>query len=84
MMQIRCTLLAGLLVTTTAAVSTQAPLAKAGVVSVAGCLREQAPGEWRLVNATDPQSFVGAALVLSAVALTPPTFRPAERPGRTR
>lgn len=55
MMRIRYTLLSGCLVTTTAAVSAQAPPAKADVVSVAGCLREQAPGEWRIVNATDPK-----------------------------
>ncbi len=33
----------------------QAPPAKAEVVMVAGCLREQAAGEWRVVNATDPK-----------------------------
>ena len=33
----------------------QAPPAKAEVVMVAGCLREPAPGEWRVVNATDPK-----------------------------
>jgi hypothetical protein len=34
----------------------QAPPAKAEVVMVAGCLREPTPGEWRVVNATDPTS----------------------------
>ena len=33
----------------------QPPPAKAEVVLVAGCLREQAAGEWRVVNATDPK-----------------------------
>jgi hypothetical protein len=33
----------------------QAPPAKADVVMVAGCLREPAAGEWRVVNATDPK-----------------------------
>ena len=33
----------------------QAPPAKADVVMVAGCLREGAAGEWRVVNATDPK-----------------------------
>ncbi len=33
----------------------QAPPAKAEVVMVAGCLREPAAGEWRVVNATDPK-----------------------------
>ena len=34
----------------------QVPPAKSDVVMVAGCLREQAPGEWRVVNATDPKA----------------------------
>ncbi len=39
----------------TAGPQAQAPPAKAEVVMVAGCLREQAAGEWRVVNATDPK-----------------------------
>jgi hypothetical protein len=33
----------------------QTPPAKAEVVMVAGCLREAAAGDWRVVNATDPK-----------------------------
>ena len=33
----------------------QAPPAKAEIVMVAGCLREPAAGEWRVVNATEPK-----------------------------
>ena len=31
-----------------------APSSKIDIVSVAGCLKETAPNDWRLVNATDP------------------------------
>lgn len=31
-----------------------APASKVDIVSVAGCLRETAPGTWTLVDATDP------------------------------
>ena len=33
----------------------QAPPAKADIVMVAGCLKEQPAGTWRVVNATDPK-----------------------------
>jgi hypothetical protein len=33
----------------------QAPPAKSDIVMVAGCLKEQPPGTWRVVNATDPK-----------------------------
>ncbi len=32
----------------------QAAPAKVDIVSVSGCLKESAPNDWRLVNATDP------------------------------
>ncbi len=38
-----------------AGLGAQSPPAKADVVMVAGCLRESAAGEWRVVNATDPK-----------------------------
>lgn len=47
-------LLSMLIVTAPAALLAQAPPAKAEIVMVAGCLRQQAGGEWRVVNATDP------------------------------
>src|SRR5215468_3441536 len=31
-----------------------APSSKVDIVSVAGCLKESGPNDWRLVNATDP------------------------------
>jgi len=36
-------------------VGAQTPPAKADIVMVAGCLKEQAPGDWRVVNALDPK-----------------------------
>ena len=47
--------LATAIVAGTAGPQAQAPLAKAEVVVVAGCLREQPAGEWRVVNATEPK-----------------------------
>src|SRR4051794_21154660 len=38
-----------------AGLSAQAPPAKADLVMVAGCLREQPAGNWRVVNATEPK-----------------------------
>jgi len=54
-MQIVYVLLSMLVVFSPAALVAQAPPAKAEIVMVAGCLREQAAGEWRVVNATDPK-----------------------------
>lgn len=42
----------GLLLSTV--VSAQTPPATVGVVAVTGCLKEQTPGNWMLVNAADP------------------------------
>ena len=38
-----------------AGLSAQAPPSKADLVMVAGCLREQPAGGWRVVNATEPK-----------------------------
>ncbi len=43
------------LVAACAGLQAQTPAAKAEIVMVAGCLREQAPSEWRVANATDPK-----------------------------
>jgi hypothetical protein len=48
----------GLLLTSIVAgssLSAQAPPAKADIVMTAGCLKEQPPGSWRVVNALDPK-----------------------------
>src|SRR5262245_8412248 len=56
MMRIRFGALAILLfVAARALIMAQAPPAKAELVMVAGCLREQPAGTWRVVNATDPK-----------------------------
>jgi hypothetical protein len=56
MMRIRFGVLALLLfVAARALITAQAPPAKAELVMVAGCLREQPAGTWRIVNATDPK-----------------------------
>ena len=55
MMRIVCPVLTMLLAAGSAAVVAQTPATKADVVMVAGCLRQQAAGEWRVVNATDPK-----------------------------
>lgn len=54
-MRIVCSVLAILWVAASAGLVAQAPPAKADIVMVAGCLREPAAGEWRIVNATDPK-----------------------------
>lgn len=54
-MRIRFGALAILLVTAHALVTAQGPPPKADLVMVAGCLREQPAGAWRVVNATDPK-----------------------------
>ena len=57
MMRILCAVLSVVVVAGNAALGAQAqaPPAKADVVMVAGCLREQPAGEWRVVNATEPK-----------------------------
>jgi len=55
MMRILTSVLSMLILTSPAALVAQAPPAKADIVMVAGCLREQPAGQWRVVNATDPK-----------------------------
>ncbi len=43
-----------LVVAGSAGLGAQAPPTKADIVMVAGCLREPASGQWRVVNATEP------------------------------
>ncbi len=60
-MQIRNGFVSVLFIVASASPYAQAPPRKADVVMVAGCLREQPAGTWRVVNATDPKpSNVGA------------------------
>lgn len=54
-MRIACVVLSIVFAWTGAGLVAQTPPAKAEIVSVAGCLREQPAGEWRIVNATDPK-----------------------------
>ena len=54
-MRIRFGALAILFVAARALVTAQAPPSKADLVMVAGCLREQPAGTWRVLNATDPK-----------------------------
>lgn len=60
-MQTGSILLSVLLLAPSTALLAQAPPAKADIVMVAGCLREQASGEWRIVNATDPKPSTAVA-----------------------
>jgi len=55
MMRIRFGALAILFIAARALVTAQAPPSKADLVMVAGCLREQPAGTWRVINATDPK-----------------------------
>ena len=47
--------LVAMLMATDAALVAQAPSSKAEIVMVAGCLKEQPAGTWRIVNALDPK-----------------------------
>ena len=67
-MRIVSSLLCGLVLANGSVAAGQAPPAKVEIVSVAGCLREQAAGEWRVINATD------------AVPSTANAPQPSERP----
>ena len=49
-----------------------APANKVDIVSVAGCLREAAPNDWMLVNATDPVPSVANAPTPKEIPSTPP------------
>ena len=54
-----------------AGVAAQAPPAKADLVMVAGCLREQPAGEWRIVNATEPKPSTAVAPPASELPAMP-------------
>src|SRR6267142_3599743 len=46
--------------------------AKIDIVSVAGCLKESAANDWRVVNATDPVSSNANAPAPKEIPATPP------------
>jgi len=50
----------------------QAASTKVDLVSVAGCLRESAPNDWRLVNATDPAPSNANAPAQKDIPAAPP------------
>jgi len=45
---------------------------KVDIVSVAGCLKESAPNDWRVVNATDPAPSNANAPAPKDIPATPP------------
>jgi len=48
------------------------PAQKIDIVSVAGCLKEAAPNDWRVVNATDPAPSNANAPAQKEIPATPP------------
>jgi hypothetical protein len=48
-----------------------APSSKVDIVSVTGCLKESAPNDWRLVNATDPAPSSANAPAQKDIPATP-------------
>ena len=55
------------------ALGAQAPAAnKVEIVSVTGCLREQSPGQWMLVAATDPVPSAANQAPAAELPKTPP------------
>ena len=54
-------------------VGAQTPPTKADIVMVAGCLKEQASGDWRIVNALDPKPSNAVAPPASEMP-QPPVF----------
>ena len=54
-----------------AGLSAQAPPSKADLVMVAGCLREQPAGGWRVVNATEPKPSNAVAPPAGELPATP-------------
>ena len=54
-MRIACGVLLGALMATEVGLLAQTAPAKVDIVMVAGCLKEQPAGMWRIVNATDPK-----------------------------
>jgi hypothetical protein len=57
------------------AVAQAAPSSKIDIVSVAGCLKESAPNDWRVVNATDPVPSNANAPAPKDIPATPPVGR---------
>jgi len=53
----------------------QAASPKVDIVSVSGCLKESAPNDWRLVNATDPAPSNANAPAHKDVPAAPPVGR---------
>jgi hypothetical protein len=49
-----------------------APSTKIDIVSVAGCLKESAPNDWRVVNATDPVVSNANAPAAKDIPAAPP------------
>ena len=49
-----------------------APSSKIDIVSVAGCLKESTPNDWRVVNATDPAPSNANAPAPKDIPATPP------------
>lgn len=58
--------------TVAAVLAGQAAPAKVDIVSVTGCLREAAPNDWRVVNATDPVASVANAPPAKELPATAP------------
>ena len=58
-----------------AAQAAQPPSQKIDIVSVAGCLKEAAPNDWRVVNATDPAPSNANAPTPKEIPATPPVGR---------
>ena len=71
MMRIRFGVLTVLCVAAGAVLTAQAPPAKATIVMVAGCIREQPDKGWRVVNATEPRPSNAVAPPASELP-TPP------------
>jgi hypothetical protein len=55
-----------------AAQAAQPPAQKIDIVSVAGCLKETAPNDWRVVNATDPVPSNANAPAQKEIPAPPP------------
>jgi len=56
-----------------AAQAAQPPAQKIDIVSVAGCLKEASPNDWRVVNATDPAPSNANAPAPKEIPATAPT-----------
>jgi len=71
MMRIRFGVLTVLCVAAGAVLTAQAPPAKATIVMVAGCIREQPDKGWRVVNATEPKPSNAVAPPASELPTAP-------------